>query len=154
MRKPLTAMLIALLAAGCGGQTATQTESPAPAEAQPAPEAAAPAETPATATPSPMRNFAAVAIGPYQVQPKFEEEIEDGHYNLHITGAEFKAVRIWAGLEDPGNVMVVKTEVENDYQHGHVEVPSPIPAEYALWIEIEAPDGALHKGSTPLQPAN
>lgn len=165
MRKTLNALLIALLAAGCGGQSVTAPESPATAEAPAAPQAADPAQTPAPApaeteaaapasSPIPMRNFAAVTIGPYQVQPMYEEEIPDGHYNLRIAGAEFKAVRIWAGLEDPGDVMVVKTEVENDYMHGHVEVPSPIPAEYALWIEIEAPDGQLHTGSTPLEPAN
>lgn len=101
----------------------------------------------------PMRNFAPVTIGAYHVQPMFEEEIENGHYNMKITGGEFKAVRIWVGEEDPAKVMIVKTELENDYQHGHLEVPTPLPDGYRLWIEIETPDGETIKGSTPLEQA-
>lgn len=102
-----------------------------------------------------MRNFAAVKIGPYEVQPMFEEEIENGHYNIKITsGGEVKAVRMWVGPEDASGVMVVKTEIENDYNHGHVEVPSPVPADAKLWIEIESPAGETFKGSTPLKLAS
>jgi hypothetical protein len=125
--------------------------SPEPA----APEASAPAQT-APAQPNydiPMRNFSPLQIGPYAVQPMFEEEIEDGHFNIKITEDNVTAVRIWVGGEDPGDVMVVKTEIENDYHHGHVEIPNPIPAGAALWIEIETPEGELLKGSTPLSPA-
>ena len=146
MKKAFIGWMAALLIAGCGAPTnTTPAETEAPAET-PAQESA-PAEAP------PMRNFAALTIGPYQVQPMYEEEIPNGHYNLRITGGDFNAARIWVGEEDPGDNMVVKTEVEFDYQHGHLEVPQPLPDGYALWIEIEAPDGTLHKGSTPLEPA-
>lgn len=150
MYRALAALIAgAALAAGCGGQ---QASAPEAAGIAPAPET-----TEALPQPNydiPMRNFAPVKIGPYEVQPMFEEEIEDGHFNIKITnGVEFKAVRIWVGPENAGGVMVVKAEVENDYQHGHVEVPAPVPADAKLWIEIENPAGETFKGSTPLKAA-
>ena len=81
----------------------------------------------------------------------YEDKLEDGHFNLRITGGEVAAVREWVGPEDASGVMVVKTEIERDYHHGHVEMPSPIPADARLWIEIETPTGELVKGSTPVQ---
>ena len=136
------------LIAGCGGQQSTAPESAGNAMAT---EAAEPLAQPNYDIP--MRNFAPVTIGPYGVQPMFEEEIEDGHFNIKVEGGEVKAVRMWVGPEDASGVMVVKTEVENDYNHGHVEVPSPVPADAVLWIEIENPAGETFKGSTPLKAA-
>ncbi len=98
----------------------------------------------------PMTDLAPLTIGVYQVQPMYEEELKDGHFNLRITGGEVAAVPEWVGPEDASGVVVVKTEIENDYHHGHIEMPDPIPADARLWIEIEAPDGSLHKGSVPL----
>lgn len=113
---------------------------------------AAPAPAATADAPPPMRNFPAVKIGPYDVQPMFEEEIENGHYNIKIvSGGEVKAVRAWVGPEDASGVMVVKPEPEYGYHHGHYEVPSPVPADAKLWIEIESPSGEIFKGSTPLQ---
>lgn len=126
---------------GCGGSKPAAT--PPANSATPAPAAANTMPYP------PMRNFAPVKVGPYEVQPKFEEEIENGHYNFFVKG-DFKAIRVWVGQEDPTGVMVVKTEVENDYNHGHLEVPKPLPADAKLWIEIEDPKGETFKGSTPL----
>lgn len=145
MYRFLTALFASTaLLAGCGGQ---QAAAPAAKDAAPAASApaAAPAEVPA------MRNFAAIKIGPYDVQPMFEEEIEDGHFNIRVTGGEVKAVRGWVGPEDASGVMVVKAEVEYDYHHGHYEIPTPVPADAVWWIEIETPAGEVLKGSTPLK---
>ena len=147
MYRTLATLLVAGgMIAGCGG------EKPAPAAPAPAAPPAA-AELPQPDYEIPMRNFAPVKIGHYDVQPMFEEEIENGHYNIKVTGGAFNAVRVWVGPEDARGVMVVKTELENDYQHGHLEVPKPVPADMKLWIEIETPDGETLKGSTPLQEA-
>jgi len=145
MYRVLTTMLSCVVVlAGCGGQQAS-----APAAVNEAPAAAkAPVEAP------PMRNFASIKIGPYDVQPMFEEEIEDGHFNIKVSGAEYKSVRGWVGPEDASGVMVVKPEVENDYLHGHYEIPTPVPADAMLWIEIETPTGETLKGSTPLKQAS
>lgn len=143
-----TVMITGGILAGCGGQQPATTPAEAPAVEAPAKEAVMQeSEVPA------MRNFAAVKIGPYDVQPMFEEEIPDGHYNIEVKGGEVKAVRVWVGPEDASGVMVSKTEIEHTYHHGHVELPDPIPADAMLWIEIEAPDGTTVKGSTPLKAA-
>lgn len=137
-----TVFMGAAVFTGCGGQAPA---TPAPKTASPeAPQPAQHDDVPA------MRKFAAVKIGPYDVQPMFEEEIENGHFNIKVTGGEFKAVRGWVGTEDASGVMIVKTEIENDYRHGHYEVPDPIPADVKFWIEIESPSGETFKGSTPL----
>jgi len=112
--------------------------------------AAAPSTAPEPNYDIPMTNLQAVTIGPFHVQPMFEEKLSDGHFNLRITGPEFTAVREWIGPEDASGVVVVKTIVENDYQHGHIEMPDPIPADAKLWIEIETSDGGRVKGSVPL----
>jgi len=122
-----------------------------PATAAPEPEAKAPLEEPNYEIP--MRNFAPTQAGPYALQPMFEEEISDGHYNIKVTGPEFKAVRFWLGTENRSNSMVVKAVLENDYQHGHLKIPENLPADYALWIEVEAPDGEMHVATTPLKQA-
>lgn len=143
--KLLTSSLLAITftTIGCGGQPTPTSEA--------SEEAAAQAEASSESDAIPMRDFASLEIGPYQVQPMFEEEIKDGHYNIRVDGGDFNAVRLWVGTEDNSEVMVVKTELENDYQHGHLEVPDPIPADYALWIEIEDTEGNTHRGSTPLE---
>jgi hypothetical protein len=140
-----TLVTSAAFLAACGGSQPAAPEAQAPAAAsQPA------GQLPQPNYDIPMRNFAPVKIGPYDVQPMFEEEIENGHYNIKVEGGEVKGVRIWVGPEDATGVMVVKTEIENDYNHGHVEVPTPVPADARLWIEIENPAGETFKGSTPL----
>lgn len=139
----IVAVGLALALTGCSGESPeTETEG----------AAAAPAEAPEPDYEIPMTNMGAVTIGPYHVQPMYEEELSDGHFNLRITGPEFAAVREWVGPEDASGVMVIKTVVENDYQHGHVEIPDPIPADAKLWIEIETPEGEKLKGSVPLLP--
>lgn len=139
--KNLSLILGALfIIAGCGA-------APKPEQGQ----AAAPVATPESENAIPMTNLEPLKIGPFDVQPMYEEKIEDGHFNIKIAGGEVAAVREWVGPEDATGVVVVKTEIENDYHHGHVEMPNPIPADARLWIEIETPAGERLKGSVPLQ---
>lgn len=122
----------------------------APEQAPSAPQVVNESEAPAAAEIK-MTELPPVTIGPFTVQPMYEDELAGGHFNLKISGGDVAAVREWVGPEDASGVMVVKTEIERDYWHGHVEMPDPIPADARLWIEIETPTGELHKGSTPLQ---
>jgi len=98
-----------------------------------------------------MTELPPFTAGAYQIQPKYEDALSDGHINLTVTGGEIGAVRMWVGGEDPTNALVVKAEIENDYYHGHIEMPDPIPADARLWAEIENPAGETFKGSTTLQ---
>ena len=137
--------VIAFALAGCSGKP----ESTPPEAAPEAASAPAPSEVEEEI---PMTDLQAVKIGPYDVQPMFEEELSDGHFNIRITGGDVAAVREWVGPADASGVVVVKTIIERDYYHGHVEMPDPIPADARLWIEIETPTGERLKGSVPLQP--
>lgn len=52
------------------------------------------------------------------------------------------AVRGWIGNESGQGSMKVRFEKETDSRmHGHPEVPKPLPAGSALWVEIETPSG-------------
>lgn len=137
-----TVLLLALIFTGCSNEPGSTDSSDVAKAPLPEPD-----------YDIPMRNFAAIKIGPYDVQPMFEEEIKDGHYNMKVTGAEFEAVRIWVGQEDPADTMVIRCELENDYQHGHLDIPNPIPDDVKLWIEIEDQDGDTHLGSVNLEHA-
>lgn len=77
--------------------------------------------------------------------------MKGGHFSIQVTGEEVAAVRIWVGPEDASGVVIAKTEIEDGFHHGHVEMPDPISADARLWIEIESPTGELFKGSTPLK---
>lgn len=146
MKKTLLSVAaIAMLVSGCGGESE-------PAASAPANAAPAMAGTAVTKYEIPMTTLEPLTLGPYTVEPMYEEELSDGHFNIRITGGEVAAVREWVGPEDASGVVIVKTEIENDYHHGHVEMPNPIPADARLWIEIETPAGERLKGSVALQP--
>lgn len=126
--------------AGCGAPEVTQP----PAETTPAPKTSESGAIPIT-------YLAPTKIGAYDVQAMYEEELKGGHFNIQVTGGEAAAVRIWVGPEDASGVVIAKTEIEDGFHHGHVEMPDPIPADARLWIDIESPTGELFKGSTPIK---
>lgn len=142
MRFLFCVAMLGAFAVGCGGES-----EPAATATQPVASGAA-----VTKYEIPMTTLESLKLGPYTVEPMYEEELSDGHFNIRITGGEVAAVREWVGPEDASGVTVVKTEIENDYHHGHVEMPNPIPADARLWIEIETPTGERLKGSVPLMP--
>lgn len=141
MRIHLLTIAFAAVLSACGEPESTPT----------APETTAESTTAPAVTEIKMTELPIVTIGPYTVQPMYEDDLAGGHFNLTISGGDVAAVREWVGPEDASGVMVVKTEIERDYWHGHVEMPDPIPADARLWIEIETPTGELHKGSTALK---
>lgn len=142
----ILATSLVLMVSGCGGE-GPDSASPPAAGGQ------ATADTPPTTeeTAIAMTHLPPIGIGNFTVQAMYEGDLADGHFNLTIEGGEIAAVREWVGPEDASGVVVVKTEIENDYHHGHVEMPSPLPADARLWVEIETPDGQRLKGSTPLK---
>ncbi len=97
-----------------------------------------------------VTELAPITIGPYKVSANYEGPLADGHFNLHVTGPEFAAIRQWVGPEDASGVLVSKAEVMPDHIHAGVEMPDPIPADARFWIEIETPDGERLRGSMPL----
>lgn len=59
--------------------------------------------------------------------------------------AKAVAVRFWIGTQDAKGSVKAKAAVENpaepNHWHTHTEIPSPLPAEAKLWVEIEAEGG-------------
>ena len=92
-----------------------------------------------------------IALDPFTVDSLHIGDLALGHFNLYVKGGEPAAVRAWVGDEAATNVVVTKAEFEFDHHCAHIEVPSPLPAEAKLWVEIETADGARLKGSTPVQ---
>lgn len=62
-------------------------------------------------------------------------------------GTGVAAVRFWIGTEDARGSLKAKASVEGDKWHTHVEIPSPLPADGKLWVEIEAEGGQKSSGS-------
>lgn len=62
-------------------------------------------------------------------------------------GKGVTAVRFWIGTEDAKGSVKAKADIEDGKWHTHVEVPSPLPADGKLWVEIEAEGGQKSSGS-------
>jgi len=61
-------------------------------------------------------------------------------------------VRVWVGVESAIGSRKCRFERETDLSmHGHPEVPDPIPAGAAVWVEVEV-DGKSARAAVPLAP--
>lgn len=147
-------MLIPLLAAGslltgCGSPA--QNAPAAPSDAAPAPAPAAPAAAEQDDEESgPVTELQAQELGPYKVRAIYTGALEKGHFNFYVTGGDLKALRSWVGDETAAGALVTKANWEEDHYCAHIEMPAAIPADAALWFEIESADGSLKKSSMPL----
>jgi hypothetical protein len=135
----IAAAMMASVLAGCSREATA-----------PAVQEEKPAVAPATAAPG-VTELPTTQIGPYAVTANYEGPLTDGHFNLHVTGPEFAAIRQWVGPEDAAGVMVSRAEVLPDHIHAGVEMPTPLPADPRLWIEIEGANGTRVKGSIALK---
>ena len=87
--------------------------------------ASAPVETPAPTTESPdheedVTELPPLKIGDYEVHANYEGPLADGHFNFHVTGPEFAAIRQWVGPEDAEGVVVGRAQVLSDHIHAVV----------------------------------
>ena len=60
------------------------------------------------------------------------------------------AIRAWIGYEDAKGATKAKFEKEDEGYHGHIEAPSPLPADARLWIETEDSAGVRAVASVAL----
>jgi hypothetical protein len=169
--KTLTSLSLTLIAlaalAGCDKST-PDAEPAESAVETPAAEPEAANEAPVVATETPMAatedeaegqfseggdqtKLAPIALDPFTVDSLHIGELSKGHFNLYIKGGEPAIVRAWIGDEAATNVFIAKAEFEVDHHCAHIEVPSPLPADAKLWVEIETADGTSLKGSTEVQ---
>jgi len=66
-------------------------------------------------------------------------------------GKGVAAVRFWIGTQDAKGSLKAKAGIEEGKWHTHVEIPSPIPPDTKLWIEIESEKGEKALGSLDLK---
>jgi hypothetical protein len=67
---------------------------------------------------------------------------KEADFALVMSGeGEPKAVRLWIGKESGEGSVKVKTHKHGSKMEAHVEVPSPLPDDAKLWIEVETAEG-------------
>ncbi len=93
-------------------------------------------------------------IGAWTV--KVSGEIEAGkeaHLDIELSGSTEKpaAVRVWIGAQDGKGAMKQKADGDGKEYHAHADVPSPIPADAKLWIEIQNARGVKSVGGFALK---
>ena len=160
--KSITSLSLALIAlATLGGCGKSEPEAPS-SEAT----IAAPAQEPVVSTDASaveteaeeqfseggdQTKLAPIALEPFTVDSLHIGELSKGHFNLYIKGGDPAIVRAWIGDEAATDAFIAKAEFEVDHHCAHIEVPTPLPADAKLWVEIETAEGTSLKGSTEVQ---
>lgn len=66
------------------------------------------------------------------------------------------AVRVWIGTQDGAGSIKAKAEIEDPKSpnrwHTHAEIPSPLPANSKVWVEIEDDKKQKHAAGFELKP--
>ena len=62
-----------------------------------------------------------------------------------------KAVRIWVGSESAEGSVKAKAEGSGTEFEAHVELPTPLPKDAMMWVEIQPADGKKAKASFALK---
>lgn len=79
---------------------------------------------------------------------------QEGHLDLDVAAGQAlpEVVRGWIGVESGQGSRKARFEKESATSlHGHVEVPDPLPAGSALWLEIDGAAGPV-RASVALKP--
>ncbi len=66
------------------------------------------------------------------------------------TGEGVTVVRFWIGIQDASGSIKAKADIEAGKWHTDVEIPSPIPPDAKLWVEVEESGGTKSTGSFSL----
>ncbi len=65
-------------------------------------------------------------------------------------GARPAAIRVWVGVESGVGSIKTKTHSHGSTYHAHATAPATIPANCAVWIEVQAANGNRSAGSVVL----
>lgn len=72
-----------------------------------------------------------------EIEPNAETHID----LVQTGGPKPAAVRLWIGIESGAGSLKSKADGHDNHFHGHADVPAQIPANAALWIEVESASG-------------
>ena len=80
-------------------------------------------------------------VGPMRLRANRGSEILPGSeivVDIMIDGVPtIEAIRAWVGVESGSGSVKTRLATEGNRWHGHLEVPSPLPAGTELWVQIE-----------------
>ena len=65
-------------------------------------------------------------------------------------GEKPAAVRLWIGNESGDGALKTKADAHDDHYHAHVEAPTTLADDIAMWVEVEDANGERSKASIPL----
>lgn len=98
----------------------------------------------------------ATKVGEFEISAAYSGTITPGKevdVDLALKGERGKvaAIRAWIGTEDAKGSMKAKAALEGEGYHAEVEVPEPMPAGAALWVEIETSQAQKLLGALALK---
>lgn len=158
----LVVFSVAVAGLGCEKASNQPGAKEAPSPASKAPEVASP---PASAVPSgvgghggPVVELGSSRLDSFDVRASRDAGAitpgGDAPIDVWIDGGVGEgvtAVRFWIGVEDAKGSVKAKADIEDGKWHTHAEIPSPLPAESKLWVEIEKEGGQKSRGSYELK---
>jgi len=65
---------------------------------------------------------------------------------LQTAGGHASAIRLWVGDESGVGSVKTKTHSHGSAAHAHVQAPATLPADTAVWVEVQTPSGAKESG--------
>lgn len=155
---------MAVMVFGCD----KKSETPAEKTVEKAGAPTQPAATKPEAPPAPAAGhhgavieLGNATIGAFSVRASRDQgEIKpggDAPIDVWLTGSLDKvvAVRFWIGTQDAKGSVKAKADIEDpkepNHWHTHAEVPSPLPPDSKIWVEIEMQGGEKSHGSFDLK---
>lgn len=143
MRNTIKAVLSLVLAGACSGY-ATADAQPFPAPIRLAADDHAGHQH--EAHQGARKELGSKEIAGYSVKVMQESPVhagEEAAFAIVLSGKKEKpkAIRAWVGVQDAEGSVKGKAVPEKDEWHAHLEVPTPIPPQSQLWVEIETEAG-------------
>ena len=141
--------LVFLTCIGCGSEDVSKTTSTAPAK--PATSTPAiPAAEPSIVNNNNQQYVNTVTLAGITLQvtvqgvivPKAMIDVR----LLQTAGGSASAIRVWVGDESGVGSVKIKTHSHGASSHAQAQAPTTLPANSAVWVEVQTPSGAKESG--------
>mgnify|MGYP005820271381 FL=1 len=136
---------ICLVLLGCTSESDSQEQAPKPRATAPTPQVVPVTPSRTTVTMSLAGITLEVAIKG-TLSPGAEIDVE----LVQTSGSPAIAIRLWVGNETGVGSAKTKSHSHGASHHAVPQAPNPLPANSALWIEIESAMGERESGSIAL----
>jgi hypothetical protein len=136
---------ICLVLLGCTSESDSQEQAPKPRATAPTPQVVPVTPSRTTVTMSLAGITLKVAIKG-TLSPGAEIDVE----LVQTSGSPAIAIRLWVGNETGVGSAKTKSHSHGASHHAVPQAPNPLPANSALWIEIESAMGERESGSIAL----